>query len=122
MPTIKSEFEPTDSNIDDFRAIRPDNPDSGRKSNRSFAEEVEREIQEFKAKRAAESKASDSQGNLVRGRPRESEIEKISVTQRKSESPARGTSLSSLGKGSGLNNPAMPFEDEKLSNINDSRA
>jgi hypothetical protein len=61
---------------------------------------------------------------MDRGRPRESEIEKISVTQRKnpSESPGRGTSLGSLGKGSGLNNPQMPFVDEKLSNINDSRA
>jgi hypothetical protein len=87
--------------MDDFRAIKPDAPDSGRKSNRSFAEEVEREIQEFKAK---QSKASDANGVQQRGRPRESEIDKISVTQRKRESPARGTSYGSLGKGSAVNN------------------
>lgn len=47
LPTIKSDFEPTDSNIDDFRAMKydnPDQPDSGRKSAASFAEEVEKEI------------------------------------------------------------------------------
>lgn len=104
-------------------------PDSGKNSNASFAEEVEKEIsiQEFRALKAdsrSGSKASDSQGNMNRGRPRESEIDKISVSKRKnpSESPGRGTSLSSLGKGSGLNNHLMPFVDEKLSNINDSRA
>jgi hypothetical protein len=45
-------MEPTDSNIDEFRAMKPENPDSGRKSNRSFAEEVEKEISfhEFRAK------------------------------------------------------------------------
>ena len=68
MPTIKSEIEPTESGIDDFRAMKVENPDMDeRKSNRSFAEEVEREIQEFKAKKAqdsrANSKASDGQGN-----------------------------------------------------------
>jgi hypothetical protein len=91
---------------------------------------VEREIQEFKAKKAQESRGnsrgSDSQGNMERGRPRESEIGSISLAHRKSEkkseSPAR-TSLSSLGNGYGVNKDNMiPFFDERLSNINDSRA
>ena len=133
LPTIKSDFEPTESNVDEFRPIRNEREDSGgRRSNGSFAEEVEKEIsmQDFRAKKAAEdsrpgSKASDAKGNQERGRPRESEIDKISVTQnrKKSQSGERGNSLSSLGKGSHLNrDPAMPFIDEKLSNINDSRA
>ena len=48
----------------------------------------------------------------------------VSVAQRKSESPARGTSLSSLGNGYGVNkeNNMMPFVDQNLSNIDDSRA
>lgn len=84
LPTIKSEIEPTESKYEsEFRAIRPEAQEDDKKSNRSFAEEVEREIQEFKAKKEqmsrAGSKASDSQGNMQRGRPRESEIDKIVV-------------------------------------------
>ena len=60
---------------------------------------------------------------MERGRPRESEIDYIHV-QKKNESPNRGNSLSSLGNGYGTNKDPnmMPFVDEKLSNINDSRA
>lgn len=52
LPTIKSEIEPTESKFEsEFRAMKPEPLDEDRKSNRSFAEEVEREIQEFKAKK-----------------------------------------------------------------------
>ena len=78
LPTIKSDFEPTDSNIDDFTAMKKENDDADKKSERSFAEEVEKEIsyQEFRAKKGEKqdsmgSRASDGNGGQSRGRPKD---------------------------------------------------